>query len=354
MTTANETAKMLEELKNEIEEEKQIISSLPFWGYIGADDQVRAKHVKLLAEKELEYLLIGENARIAGVIREHEELHPPETMECPICLDEMTNTELDSVIYFGCCGGGTCKNCGNVGPKLKSCPLCRADMPKGEDACSAQLVQCAEKGKSWAQSRMGHMHLNLLSTPFQKNLPIDKKKGLKFIKLAADGDEPNALYSLGHFFFEGTNGVKKDEARARVLYQKASGLGHTNSQLTLGALHFRDGALHEKIINHPSRGDASMMKAAHYFTLAYNQDETGQAAICFAQFYQHGTGGFSKSLPLANHYLKEAAEKGEKRAYFPLSMTLMDLYEIYYDGLPCPGHNAMPMSQYWARRSSYW
>ena len=50
MTTANETAKMLEELKNEIEEEKQIISSLPFWGYIGADDQVRAKHVKLLAE----------------------------------------------------------------------------------------------------------------------------------------------------------------------------------------------------------------------------------------------------------------------------------------------------------------
>lgn len=96
VSTDAETTQKLQELTKEIEEQKKILNSLPWWGFLGddssppSDDNLRAKHVTLLKEKTLECLLIGEKARISNVIREHEELHPPETMDCPICLETIS------------------------------------------------------------------------------------------------------------------------------------------------------------------------------------------------------------------------------------------------------------------------
>ena len=173
-----------------------------------------------------------------------------------------------------------------------------------------------------------------------KTPPLDKKKGLKYIKLAADQNEPNALYALGQFYHEGMNGVKKDKAKAKQMLEMASNKGHPKAQSALGAIYFQNG------------GRKNILKAVRYCTLAYNKDETAQAAFFFGQLYQHGEGGFRKSLLLANHYFSEAAKKGEKRAYPSLVETLGSIHHQYYHGLPFPGHNVMPLCLYWARQAA--
>lgn len=178
-----------------------------------------------------------------------------------------------------------------------------------------------------------HKYLRLL-------IKSDKKKGLKYIKLAADQDEPTALYALGQFHHEGMNGIQKDEAKAKVFFENASNQGHSKSQIALGVLAFGRGGDEE-----------AMKKAIHYFTLACNKDDTGQVACMFAQLYQHGRGGFEKSLLMAKHYYGEAARKGERRAYFPLAMPLMDFSLQYLNGLSLPGHNVNPLCMSWARKA---
>ena len=162
------TTNRFAELKKEIEDEQKIIKSLPWWGFLGddtsppGDDMLRAKHIQSLADKQLEYMLIIENERIDNIVRGHEELHPPETFECPICLESISmSDDLDNApVVYQCCGGANCRQCGNMGAKFSKCPLCRAELPKGEKASMDDFVKCAESGQAWAQSRLGHAYLH--------------------------------------------------------------------------------------------------------------------------------------------------------------------------------------------------
>ena len=175
MKADTKTINKLRELKKEIKEEEKIIDSLPYWGFLGndssppSDDGFRAKHAQLLADKSLEYDLILENARIADVIREHEELHPPDKFDCPICLETISMADdLDNdPIVYQCCGGANCSKCGNLGAKCSSCPLCRAELLKGPKASMNEFVKSADSGKAWAQSRLGHAYLqHRMKLPF--------------------------------------------------------------------------------------------------------------------------------------------------------------------------------------------
>ena len=165
------------------------------------------------------------------------------------------------------------------------------------------------------------------------------KKGLKYIRLAADQDEPTALYALGQFHYEGMNAIERDVEKAKVFFEKASNKGHTKSQITLGVLAFGRGT-----------DDYAMKRAVHYFSLAYNKDDTGEIDIMFAQLYEHGKGGFEKNLLLSKHYYGEAARKGEKRAYLPLAMTMWAFHRKYF-GMPIPGYNIIPLAMSWARKA---
>jgi len=162
------------------------------------------------------------------------------------------------------------------------------------------------------------------------------KKGLKFIKLAAEQDEPTALYALGQFHYEGMNGIKKDVEKAKVFFERASNKGHTKSQMTLGVLAFGRGT-----------DDYAMKRAVHYFSLACNKDDTGEIDMMFAQLCEHGKGGFEKSLLLSKHYYGEAAKKGDKRAFYPLAKILMEVHRKYF-GIPISGHCLVPLAMYWA------
>lgn len=241
-----ETTNRLAVLKKEIKEEQVIINTLPWWGYLGndtsppGDNKLRAKHVQSLMDKQLELMLIIENGRIDNVVRGHEELHPSETFECPICLESISmSDDLDNApIMYQCCGGANCRQCGNVGANFSKCPLCRAELPKGQKESMAEFVKSAESGRAWAQSRLGHAYLHhRMILPFE-NPPRDVQEGLKYIRLAAEQDEPTALYALGQFHYEGMNGIRRDVRRAQVFFERASNKGHTKSQMTLGVLAF--------------------------------------------------------------------------------------------------------------------
>ena len=158
--------------------------------------------------------------------------------------------------------------------------------------------------------------------------------------MAAEQDEPTALYALGQFHYEGMNGIRRDVRRAQVFFERASNKGHTKSQMTLGVLAFGRGS-----------DDYALRRAVHYFSLACNKDDTGEIDMMFAQLYEHGKGGFEQSLLLSKHYYGEAAKKGENRAYLPLAMAMSNFHRKYFHGMPIPGHNVMPQAMFWARKA---
>lgn len=77
--------------------------------------------------------------RLAKVTQEHLELHPYMLeKDCPICIETIPVTEMDTFHIQSCCGGGICKSCmeeilstNTVEAKraLAICPLCRGNFP---------------------------------------------------------------------------------------------------------------------------------------------------------------------------------------------------------------------------------
>ncbi len=51
-------------------------------------------------EKDEREHIAAEKKRVDDVVRRHKELHPPQTRECPVCLDDVEITEHNSMIYM--------------------------------------------------------------------------------------------------------------------------------------------------------------------------------------------------------------------------------------------------------------
>jgi hypothetical protein len=77
-----------------------------------------------------------------------------------VCLDDVEITEHNSMIYFYCCGQGTCytcfkKNRDSDGELFQAkCPLCRSTITNEAVTRANRIKKCAEKGLSWAQLKM--------------------------------------------------------------------------------------------------------------------------------------------------------------------------------------------------------
>ena len=88
----------LEKLKEEIDAKKRFIASLP--PAVESKEDVMFPASAKPREKEEEYELILEKQRKDSVAREHEELHPPITETCPMCLDEISIANLPAWFFF--------------------------------------------------------------------------------------------------------------------------------------------------------------------------------------------------------------------------------------------------------------
>ena len=80
---------------------------------------------KMLAalEDEEKDLLLREKIRIESVVREHEELHPPYTEDCPICLESIPICSTKAMWQCFECGNGLNVNVKSVGVARIVCLL---------------------------------------------------------------------------------------------------------------------------------------------------------------------------------------------------------------------------------------
>ena len=63
------------------------------------------------AKKEEEHDIVLEKQRVKTVAREHAQIHPPYTSDCPICLESRPITNYKSTKVIPCCGGEICFEC---------------------------------------------------------------------------------------------------------------------------------------------------------------------------------------------------------------------------------------------------
>jgi TonB family protein len=126
--------------------------------------------------------------------------------------------------------------------------------------------------------------------------------------LAADPQKPRLLFQMGRVFE-----AERDDAQARIYYEKAAAYSYAAAQNSLGALYL-DG-----------RGGLSKddTKAVQLFKLAADQG-SAIAQFNLAASYAWGRGGLQKSDERAVQLLKLAADQGELHAQAGLGVAYIN------------------------------
>ena len=329
----------LERLKNEIDALRSKISTIPP-AETPTDLLGKAKQQKLLATKVGVYEMLKETERVSAVVRKHDEMHPPRTEDCPICLEPINIID-DTVQNFACCGNFICSTCGNENWKnghFELCPLCRGPPAKGEDLQNKLMKERAQDGRAWAQYNLGRWYMS----GDRRGFPWKPKKALRWLEASAEQHFPDALYELAQVYYTGYPCmVEQSHSKAFSLFKEAADIGCAVSQSNVGIC-YADG-----------KGvEVNELMAVHYFTLAYNQNQCKTAGYYLGGFFFRGAGGLEKSLPRAKHYLEGAAKEGLASAYLALATVLMELSKEQYAGQDIPGHSCIPRVLYWTRKAS--
>ena len=228
-----------------------------------------------------------EAERVADVIRQHEKMNPPETEDCPICLQPIRVVDVN-VRHFACCGNFACVDCCEVGAStgtLNSCPLCRSPPAMGIEVQKKLMKEHATEGRGWAQYNLGYNYRN-----GSNGFPWKPTAASKWYKLAAEQRFPDALEGLGMMYYHGEACITAPSyAKAFPLLREAADMGCTSAQAMMGVMYTfgQDSAIDLEL-------------AVKYFTLACKDDE--DACYRLGNFYLKGEGGLKKSPILAKHY----------------------------------------------------
>lgn len=338
---ASRVSTPLDKLRDEITAKKRFIASLPPSNGRSEEGLFKAKHIQILAQKEEEYQLMMETERIADVVREHEELHPPTNMvECSLCNESIRYTGQGEMEYYPCCGEGCCESCYESSLTVRKpcvCPICRVKFSKQK--YEKKMRKRANEGHSWFQFAVARRYLT-----GEDGYPLDKKEALKWLELAAANRHPRAMCNLANMYRTGVDGVvEMSEPKATALMKEAADLGNPFAQSMYAVS--------------CSGSDGDYQTTFMYATLAYSQG-VSLSANDLGRIFRYKAGslvtlvGNSKVLYTAKHYLEEAAGQGFSPAYYPLARTLSQLNEIQFKGMgSIPGHSSTPRVLYWARKA---
>jgi hypothetical protein len=127
---------------------------------------------------------------------------PPEGDDCPICF-LLLPTLPSGKTFMPCCGKMICSGCCHVhllqSNGSATCPFCRAD------------------------------------------IPYYGKEVIKMLEERVDGNDSDAIYNLGRYYFEGDEdcGVKKNVDKAAKLFHRAADLGSAQAYHNLGVMYAR-------------------------------------------------------------------------------------------------------------------
>jgi TPR repeat protein len=113
------------------------------------------------------------------------------------------------------------------------------------------LKMCAEKGHSAALYYLATLYRSGLRSIINpaENIPADHERFLKYLILAVEAEDPDALFCMGDLYLnsehnsEFSNYFPKNEKKGRELYEQASELGHVEVRATYLPLYLRVNSL---------------------------------------------------------------------------------------------------------------
>ena len=327
--------------------------------------QKQLKEKKDEGDKNEREYLAAERKRVNDVVCRHKELHPPQTRECSVCLDDVEMTEHNSMVYFYCCGQGTCRECykKNVdsgGTLFKAkCPYCRGDIINEVAARTNLIKKCAEKGLSFAQYKMALYCNHGIE---ESNIPIDGKKWIEWLQLASENNSPDldAMVDLASAYYMGT-AVEKSKEKAVALLKKAADMGSRRAQDRIAIYLYDEGK------------NGSTSDAIYYATLAIGERQNFvhygaavRSAFVLGCAFHYGD-VVEENPYLARHYLKIAVQgntdelvcteayvqEGYEKAYSLYGEALFMLQDELYDGKnDVPGFSSIPKAMYWFHKAA--
>ena len=287
-------------------------------------------------KKEEEYDIVLEKQRVKTVAREHAEIHPPYTSDCPICLESKPITNFKSMGVIPCCGGEMCYECFvlNGFSRLKCCPLCRGNSTPDDHARLIKLR--AEKGHPLLQLHEGQNYMN-----GSEGYPVDIDKALKLINLAVEQRHPTTLHYMGLLYKDGVDGfVPQSDSKTLNFMKQAADLGYTDAMVRVTEIYWGP----KMAMGMNSEEDEDLQNAILYTTLAYSQSsqeilmktEAGCGILAYnmGSMFRNAFTDHYKAFPnlsklqlifRAKHYFEEAAMMGFENAFFYLAATLLDL-----------------------------
>jgi TPR repeat protein len=289
--------------------------------------------------------------------------------DCPVCRERMPEEtwRANERTRMDCCGKMICLSCSSLLTKRQhahiadfkraqaadnpsfgelqrqmkflngssKCPMCLETISTNDQEDFRCVQSRAEQhGWDWAQLQLGMYYLT------GRGVKADPKKAAIWFKKAAAQGKHLAEYMLGEIYRLG-NGVKKSHPEAARWYQKAVDGGFAPSQFALGNMMMID------------RGEGvpkNTTEGARLLTLSAEQGYP-EAQCALATCYQHGD-GLEPSLDKSLYWNKKSADQGNATAMANYGRNLLSVaIAKYQENVEVVGHNPIPESLYWVRKS---
>lgn len=144
-----------------------------------------------------------------------------------------------------------------------------------------------------------------------ENTKADFSTGLKWLKLAAAQQYPQALYQLGFYYEYGIDEVERDYFKAADFYEKAAQHGHLGSQFNLSALLLREGTpVHDS-------------KAGLYWLEQAAKQNDSEAQYSLAMMLEKEAKTNPSQITQSLEWLTKAAQNGHRTGQYILGVKYL-------------------------------
>ena len=282
-------------------------------------------------------------------------------------------TEHNSMVYFYCCGQGTCYACckknNDSGGSLFSsqCPFCRGNITfnSGEVTRAKNLKKLAENGSSFAQYKMALSCIDDIEGCEEAHIRGGKDY-IEWLQLASENSsqDPDAMVDLAKAYAVGTAveggirlfSVEKSKEKAVGLLKKAADMGSRSAQDSFAI----------DLWDNTEKNDDVRADAVYYATLAVGERPTFihygaaiQSAFVLGCAFHYGQGGMEENPYLARHYFKIAVQGNDglvrmdilQRAYCRYGEAMFMLERELYGDITVPGFSPIPKAMYWFHKT---
>ncbi|KAI8637026.1 hypothetical protein BD408DRAFT_396362 [Parasitella parasitica] len=169
-------------------------------------------------------------------------------------------------------------------------------------------------------STLAHLNLGIMCQEGHGQLLKDYKGAYIHYLQAAERDNPEAIFRLGHLYHNGM-GVQVDLTQARIYYERAAKKGHVLGAFNAGYMYqFGLGTQSSNVF---AFSTIDYNKAFEYYMQATKENHPD--ALCNVGYLYEKGHGVVLSYKQAFHYYSRGAEKGSHQAH-------QNLGELYMDG----------------------